>query len=211
VALKPCSDLSPAAWITGSDVPWYQLVTFGPQAFRAYARLRFLPDPASPGQEEPTGLLGPDAPSENDLLGLALAVLGEHTHTPDDLYFCMWDGWGTPPALRGMPMVTVPYSQRLPCAQQQVRRDRARSYFLFSGTLADFADWDSPRMAGITPGDVPPPAFIWPADHAWCIALDVDPHYAGIGAAPETIAQLVAHPALDVVSADPTERQPYYT
>ena len=195
MALTPCSDLSPAAWITGSDVPWYQLVAFGPQAFRAYARLRFLPDPTAPGQEEPSGVLGPDAPSENDVLGLALAVLGEHTNTPDDLYFCMWDGWGTPPALRGLPMVTVPH----------------RSYFLFSGTLADFADWDSPRMAGIIPGDVPPPAFIWPADHAWCIALDVDPHYAGIGAAPETIAQLVAHPALDVVPADPTERQPDYT
>ena len=65
----------------GSDVPWYQLVAFGPQAFRGYARLRFLPDPTAPGQE-PTGFLGPDAPSENDLLGLALAVLGEHTHTP---------------------------------------------------------------------------------------------------------------------------------
>jgi hypothetical protein len=166
-------------------VPWYQLVTFGPHVFRTYARLRFMPDPTAPGQEEPSGVLGPDALSENDVLGLALAVLGEHTHTPDDLYFCMWDGWGTPPALRGMPMVTVPH----------------RSYFLFSGSLADFADW----------GDVPPRAFIWPADHAWCIALDVDPHYAGIGAAPETIAQLVAHATLDVVPADPTERQPNYT
>jgi len=167
-------------------------VTFGPQEFRAYARLRFLPDPTSPEQEEPS--LGADAPDEYDLLRATLDVLSEHTRTPEDLYFSMWDGWGTPPTLQGMPMMTVP----------------ERSYFLFRGALADFDDWDSPRMAGISPGDVPPPAFIWPADHAWCIAFDVDPHYAGMGATPEAIAQLIAHPALDVAPADPTEEQPHY-
>lgn len=192
--LTPCSDLSPAAWITGSGVPWQQLVTFGPQEFPAYARLRFLPDPTSPGQEEPDTLLAPDSPGENAQLGMALEVLGGYTRTPEDLYFCMWDGWGTPPALQGMPMVTVP----------------ERSFFLFRGGLKDFADWDSPRMAGITSFDVPPPAFIWPADHAWCIAFDVDPHYAGMGAATQAIAQLVAHPILDVVPGDPTEQQPHY-
>jgi hypothetical protein len=157
--------------------------------------LRFLPDPTSPGQEEPDGCLGLDAPSENDLLGMALEVLGEYTRTPGDLYFCVWDGWGTPLSLQGLPLVTLPH----------------RSYFLFGGALADFDDWDSERMAGITPGDVPPPAFIWPADRAWCIAFDVDPHYAGLGAAPEAIAQLLAHPALDVIPADPTGQQPDYT
>lgn len=194
MSLTSCSDLAAAAWITGSVVLWYQLVTFGPQEFQAYGRLRFLPDPTSQGQKEPTGL-GPDAPSENDRLGIVLEILGEYTRTPEDVYFCMWDGWGTPPALLSMPMVTVP----------------ERSYFLFRGALEDFDDWDSARMLGLTPGDVPPPAFIWPADHAWCVAFDVDQHYAGIGAAPKAIAQLVAHPALDVVSADPTEQQPEYT
>ena len=66
-------------------------------------------------------------------------------------------------------------------------------------------------MAGIPPGfAVPPPAFIWPADRSWCVALDVDPHYAGIGARSEAIARLVAHPALDAVEADPQEQQPSY-
>ncbi len=128
-------------------------------------------------------------------LRIAVAVLGEHTRTPEEVYFCMWDGWGTPPTLQGLPKVTVPH----------------RSYFLFRGAVSDFDDWNSPRMVGIPAGfAVPPPAFIWPADHAWCVVLDVDSHYAGIGADPEAIAQLGRHPDLDVISADPSHPQPYY-
>lgn len=176
-----------------SDLPWQQLVTFGPQGFPTYARLRFLPDPISPEQEEPE--VGVDAPDEFDLLRIALDVLGEHTHTPDGVYFCMWDGWGTPPALEGQPMVTVPN----------------RSYFLIHGALADFGDWRRPERMPTGPDfDPPPPAFIWPADQAWCLAFDVDPHYAGIGATSDGIAQLVAHPALDAVPAEPGEQHAYY-
>lgn len=52
MALTPCSDLSPAGWITSSMLPWQQLVTFGPAGFPDHARLRFIPDPAYPGQSE---------------------------------------------------------------------------------------------------------------------------------------------------------------
>lgn len=193
MSLTPCCDLSAAAWLTASDLPWQQLVTFGPQEFSAYARLRFLPDPTSPGQEEPER--GVDDPDEFELLRSALDVLGEHTHTPEDVYFCMWDGWGTPPALEGLPMVSVP----------------ERSYFLIRGALMDLGDWQTPERMPTGPGfDPPPPAFIWPADHAWCLAYDVDSHYAGIGATPDAITQLVAHPALDAVPAAPDEQHPYY-
>lgn len=193
MSLTPCSDLSAAAWITASDLPWQQLVTFGPQEFPTYARLRFLPDPTSPGQEEPER--GVEHPAEFELLRSAVNVLGEHTHTPEDVYFCMWDGWGTPPALQGLPMVSVP----------------ERSYFLIRGALVDLGDWQTSERMPTGPGfDPPPPAFIWPADHAWCLAYDVDSHYAGIGATPDAITQLVAHPALDAVLAAPDEQHPYY-
>ena len=58
--------------------------------------------------------------------------------------------------------------------------------------------------------DLPDPAFVWPADHAWCLANDVDPHWAGIGADASAIDDLVADPRLDVVPADPRLRQPSY-
>jgi hypothetical protein len=94
VTLTGCSDLSAAGWITGSDLSWWQLVTLGPSGFAAYARLRFLPDPTYEGQSENDVSIGDDAPLESAQLGTVLEVLRRHTRTPDDCYFCVWDGWG---------------------------------------------------------------------------------------------------------------------
>lgn len=57
---------------------------------------------------------------------------------------------------------------------------------------------------------VAPPAFIWPLDRRWCLVSDVDPHWAGIGAELPAIEALAADPQLDVVPADPREKQPGY-
>jgi len=222
VALLPCSDLSAADWITASDQPWEQLVGFGPEGFPAYARLRFLPDPAYEGQGE-NDVDVDDAHDETAQLRVALETLARHTRTPDDCYFCLWDGWGTdiqggdgartldyqtgtvsrgpliapafPPSVLHGPKVVVPH----------------RAYFLFRGSISDFGDWGA---ADAWPGQprlhMPDPAFIWPADHAWCVANDVDPHWAGIGAGVSAIDELVADPRLDIVPADPGEEQPAY-
>ena len=94
VKVTACSDLSAADWITGSDLPWQQLVGFGPSGFTAYARLRFIPDPAYEGQSENDVDIG-DGVSESAKLSAALQVLSRHTSTPDAYYFCLWDGWGS--------------------------------------------------------------------------------------------------------------------
>ena len=62
----------------------------------------------------------------------------------------------------------------------------------------------------VWPAEVPgyEPAFVWPADHAWCVANDVDPHWAGIGGGAPLIELLVADPCLDAVAADPAGDQP---
>jgi hypothetical protein len=51
-----------------SERPWQQLVGFGPEGFPAYARLRFLPDPAYEGQSENDVDVAEDAPTETALL-----------------------------------------------------------------------------------------------------------------------------------------------
>lgn len=213
--------MSAAAWITGSDLPWQQLIAFGPAGFEANARLRFLPDPVHAGQPEIE--IDDDAPSEHELLRATLEVLRQHTRAPDDCYFCLWDGWGSdiyggagarilnlgegttrpapqiapafPPSVLNGPKVVVPN----------------RAYFLFHGTLSEFGDWGAAELwPGHPRSHMPEPAFIWPADHAWCIANDVDPHYAGIGADSTAIDQLLAHPHLDIVPTDPRMDQPHY-
>ncbi|MGP5587199.1 hypothetical protein ACTXO0_10485 [Glutamicibacter ardleyensis] len=86
-----------------------------------------------------------------------------------------------------------------------------RSYLLFRGHATELGEWGT--SASETQGrrpESPDPAFIWPADHAWCVANDIDPHWAGIGASNEAIGQLMADPRLDIVLTDPTLDQPYY-
>ena len=228
--LTACSDLSAADWITGSDLPWQQLAGFGPSGFTAYARLRFLPDPAYDGQSENDVDFG-DAVSESAKLSAALQVLSRHTSTPDAYYFCLWDGWGWDDDSAGSALIDIESgstlesmsTSRLPKVYREDGSPHAaarpgvapsspssvhsepkvvipnRAYFLFQ--VSEVGDRD------LSPGrlwpDLPDPAFIWPADRAWCLANDVDPHWAGIGADASAIDNLVADPRLDVVPADP--------
>jgi len=229
----PCSDLSAAGWITSSTLPWDQLVTFGPSGFPAYARLLVLPDPQFAGQSENDVPSDEERRSDREQLAAAVQVLRRHTRTPDDCYFCLWDGWGPGSSVpvshdsHGLPttytddggrFVAFPSVAARPGVAEQSpasppRRPKVvvpgRAYFLFRGKAEDLGAWGAdgpwPDMSY-----VPEPAFVWPADHAWCIANDVDPHWMGIGASTSAIEALVADPVLDVVPADPAEEQPTY-
>jgi len=212
VAIIPCSDLSAADWITAGDQRWQQLVGFGPTGFPAYARLRFLPDPVHEGQSENDVELDDDAPLESVQLSVALRVLARHTRTPDDCYFCLWDGWGLTvhggdgawrldleqaaaapadfPVSADPPPGVVPAvldrsgePPSLPHAPKLVIPNRA--YFLFRGAAAGFGNWGAAQTGSGQDMSMPDPALIWPADHAWCLANDVDPHWAGTEPTPQ--------------------------
>jgi hypothetical protein len=219
VSLIHCTDLSAADWIVGSDLPWHRLVTLGPAGFAAYARLRFLPDPEYDGQSENDVQLDIDDPAyESRLLTAALGVLARHTTTPGDCYFCLWEGWGTVVGGQAVsvlgshgaaPRVTPAFpASVLDGPKVEVP---GRAFFLFRGPLSAAGDWGA---ADLWPGgperDMPPPAFVWPADHRWCLTNDVDPHWAGIGATRTAVDELLADPRLDVVVTDPGEEQPHY-
>src|SRR5436190_17190702 len=92
--LTLCTDLSAAAWLVASTLPCDRLVTFGPAGFAAYARLRFLPDPAYEGQGENDAYVDDENPPATEVLRVLLDRLAAHTTTPDDCYCCLWDGWG---------------------------------------------------------------------------------------------------------------------
>jgi hypothetical protein len=138
-------------------------------------------------------LVPADHPRDVDTARAALNALARYSSSTDSCYFCLWEGHsGTlrdPRLVRG-PVVTLPH----------------RRYVLFTATLAELENWndlfDSPVNS--------PPAFVWPADHRWCFASDIDPHWAGIGADTDVIAQLVDDPSVDAVPADPAQEQPTY-
>ncbi|MCW3819191.1 hypothetical protein ONA91_32595 [Micromonospora sp. DR5-3] len=48
------------------------------------------------------------------------------------------------------------------------------------------------------------------ADHAWRLAKDVDPHWAGTDGIRALITQLITDSRLNVVPADPTQDQPLF-
>lgn len=212
VALVPCTDLSAAAWIAGSDQPWEKLVSFGPSGFAAYARLRFIPDPDHEGQSENDVNPEVEGPPEALLLRMALDGLVRYTRTPDDCFFLLWDGWYSD--LYGSD--GVPRQSRLPPFPRSVLDGPKvvlphRAFYLFRGPLSDTGNWGA---ADESPGHLRqdmPPAFVWPADHAWCVANDVDPHWAGIGADRTAISALLGDDRLDAVRTDPAEQPPYYS
>jgi hypothetical protein len=202
MALTVCSDVSPAGWIVASDLPWPQLVTFGPAGFAGYARVRFIPDPTREGQRK--GDVDIDAsPDEIDQWRALLQILAEATADPDDCYFGLWDGWSLPASARCWPTFDVAH----PAGGRPVR-----SYFLFHGSLAvdipgtpaDAGIWGPEFSHGGTP------AFVWPSDHAWCVTADIDPHWAAVGGSVPTIQRLLVDPRLDAVSADPAAKPPAY-
>ena len=202
VTLTLTADLAAAAWITAAKQSWPQLVAFGASGFEAYARVRFIPDPAYEGQSENEAVLERPAPSETAQLRAVLHVLRHHTGTPEDCYFCVWDGWGWTPEARPGSRISVTDAPKVVVPN--------RAYFLFRGSLSDLPCGGS---AGRSPSGlsvIPDPAFIWPTDHAWCLANDVDPHWAGVGAGRDVVDQLVADPHLDVVRANPRDPQPSY-
>lgn len=203
MSLAICSDLSPASWIVSSDVPWARLVTFGPSGFAAYARVRYIPDPTRPGQQEFEADLDASA-SETEQWRALLQILGSETADPSDCYFGLWDGWGFPESAHRWPTFGVPRDAQLPL----------RSFFLFRGALKDAEMWGTPTQAGIwsrpefSGGGTP--AFVWPSDHTWCVAADIDPHWSGIGATVPVIERLIADRRLDAVVADPDSAPPAY-
>lgn len=198
VTFLPCSDLAAAEWIATSDEHWWKLVTRGPAGFPAYARLRFIPDPIYEGQSEndvdrPNGIL-----SDMEQLRVAAGSLLGHTGSPSEGYLLIWDGWGEdsfPDLVLRAPRVAVP----------------GREYYLCRVWLSDFVSGTiEDSWQAKTDRAMPPPAFIWPKDRAWCITQDVDPHWASIGAEQAMIDQLLTEPRLDVVQVEANQKLPFY-
>ena len=189
-----CPDTTPAGWLVQSRTADQQLITFGPAGFEAYARLRYIPDPIAPGQEEVDAGVSDDHPSDIAQARRALHRLASFTATEQECYFCVWEGYSDillpAEALHG-PLVELEH----------------RRYVLFRGALRDVDHWETDFGGG---QPVAPPAFVWPADRCWCFAGDVDPHWAGIGAERAAVDILIGDPQLDVVPADPEGSQPQY-
>lgn len=177
--LSVSTDPAPADWLLRPGQDDSRLITIGPDGFPAYGRLRFVRDPAHPAEAEADVELAPDHPTDLLQTARALEVLAAFTSAADNCFFLFWDGYSDAPIpfwLRPRHLVALPN----------------RAYVLWRGSLRAMATWE---------GSVP--AFVWPADRAWCFTKDVDPHWAGVAASTAAVVALCSRGDLDVVPLRP--------
>jgi hypothetical protein len=101
----------------------------------------------------PTGWLDPR------LLAALVPALAAAT-TTDAVTLAVWEGWGTGVVFAG-PRFELP----------------GRAYGLFEGRIGELADPEWPWDAEIgwrPPFEGPMPQLIWPGDHAWVVASEID-------------------------------------
>ena len=122
-------------------------------------------------------------PEARSLSPALLDVLIEHlqgaTTTPASCWFAIWEGSGAsavPPDLE--PKLELP----------------ARRYHVFAGPIegarSNFDRWDSHHQSA---------NLWWPADHAWCVASEIDLHWSYVGGSRSCIESLLADARLDAV------------
>lgn len=131
-------------------------------------------------------------------------LLAAHTATPDQVWYCVWAGWG---GLKfhpvGRAMLTsgrssstsrrslrlrrrVQPSPPAPCVQLP-----SREYYLLSGPIS-----------GVQESMEEPPFsqsanLWWPDDRAWCVATEIDFASTYVGGSKDLIQELMQHPDLE--------------
>ena len=206
MTLRHEPDVSHADWFVRAESDWAVLAGQGPPGFEAYATVRF-----ADGESEVYL-------SDDVVMALVVQLAAQHTRTPDDVFFGLWDGWGelsdqgrvysvvrsnwlrdlwfrpTPP--RNRPA----FREEVTDAPKVDLRGK-RSYLLFRGPASEVGRWGAADYAPDVERTLPPASITWPADHAWFIAADVDDEWLCIGGSQRLIDAVLAHPDLNAEPA----------
>ena len=97
-------------------------------------------------------------PGEDPTSRRALATLAEHTSTPSRGYAAVWEGWGPPPPPAPAPVLEIPQ----------------RTMLLFTGQVRALRDAPALGWGRSAMTCHQEPHLVWPEDHAWCLACEVD-------------------------------------
>lgn len=103
--------------------------------------------------------------------------LAGRTKTPGDCFHALWAG-----AVSG-PKVRIP----------------SRECMLFRGHLDDVGHWGAtdPATGSSRDEELPAPHLLWPADHQWFVATDVDSDFTWVGGSQGLIDAVITDPKLD--------------
>lgn len=134
-------------------------------------------------------------------------VLSEHTTTPDDCFFAIWNGWGW--LAGGNARVNLgtdggtPADPRLLPSELESPRLRlpGRDYFVARGPLSAMSElvhYDGPG------GGSQSPSLFWPRDRAWFVSTEVDMDSTFLGASADATRSVQASSELEAVRFAPT-------
>lgn len=143
-AIRPAASAEPAQWLLRSEVGWWDLVRYGPPGFEVYVRIAFADGGGGEG--------------EDPALRTALATLASYTAEPAIAYAAIWEGWTSRGPIPDAPRVRIPN----------------RAMLLFTGPVNGLRDAPALAWYGSAHGVYQEPNLVWPEDHAWCLACEVD-------------------------------------
>ena len=140
-----------------------------------------------------------------------LRVLARYTTTPQDCLFGLWEGWGW---MSGTGVVRssydgtssqVPSQVPSPFTEAELATPRLhlpdRDYLLLSGLLSA-----APALSQYDDGPFSwqSPNLVWPADHAWFVATEIDFDSTLIGGTTDLITDILSAPGLEAWPVEPT-------
>ncbi len=153
-------------------------------------------------------------------------LLRQHTTSPDQCWFCLWDGYGwdstasysmpfpisdepspgTGPGVYDGPNVDVRMPDPPRAPQDPIPREvrdgprvemPGREYFLYKGELDAASAFVETQQQT--------PNLWWPTDRAWCVASELDLAWTYIGGSADLIDHLVGDSRIDAWPAEPTD------
>jgi hypothetical protein len=141
----------------------------------------------APGSDRPPWDPGDGAPIEEpsrELVDELAALLGDFTSTPQDCWFCRWEGYG---------------GEHEDGAQVKLPD---RDYVLSFGPVDAVTSFD-------LDGHWRPPNIWWPEDRAWCVASEVDLLTTYVGGSAPCIERLLSSRQLEAMRTSSDARVDY--
>jgi hypothetical protein len=196
----------------GRLVRWADVAAWSGMPLRRDAQFHSIAlPPTAPGGPPPYGSQGPQEGSlyVPDAEVLA-AIVRDWTATPEDCWFCVWDGfgWDTGSTFtftetgRPSEIIEEPGRDPVPGPVREGPRVRLphRNYFLYRGPAEAVATLA--RLDG-TWGQCP--NIWWPADRAWCVASEIDLQWTYIGGPRGLIDAILADGRVEALPAAPDD------
>jgi hypothetical protein len=194
-------------------VRWADVAAWSGMPLRPDAQFHSIAlPPAAPGGPPPYGSQGPQEGSLYLPDAEVLAALArDWTGTPEDCWFCVWDGFGwdgdsTVAVLTetGQPpeISTEPREDPVPAPVREGPRVRLphRDYFLYRGPVEAVIE-----LAGLDGTWGQSPNLWWPADRAWCVASEIDLPWTYVGGPRGLIDAILADDRIEALPAAPDD------